>query len=269
MAAAEPDVRQALEAILFVADEPVPLQTIARVLERDEEVVAAELQAMADEHAAEGRGTVVREVGGGWRLYTAPEAAPVVERLVADGRRGRLTQAALETLAVVAYRQPVARQDVSDIRGVDADASLRTLVQRGLVEEVGRDPGPGKAILYGTTTEFLEQLGLRSLDDLPPLTDHLPDAPAPDEPAPADLRAARDRLAAGRELPSTGRPRWDPDAEVADGAGTDAEQEMARLGDSLEEAARHAMQRLRAAVERTDEATSEDVERAGPEGEGR
>lgn len=266
---AEHTLPQALEAILFVADEPVPVSTLARVVDRDAGEVEAELRRLADLHARERRGTAVREVAAGWRLYTAPEAAPVVERFVADGRRGRLTQAALETLAVVAYRQPVSRQDVSDIRGVDADASLRTLVQRGLVAEVGRDPGPGRAVLFGTTTRFLEQLGLRSLDDLPPLADHLPDAPAPDEPAPADLRAARERLAAGRELAATGSPRWDPGA--GNGAErqepSEAEREMARLGDSLEEAAQQAMRRLREAVRRTEEVTAEPPDGAAQEAE--
>jgi segregation and condensation protein B len=151
--------RQALEAILFVVDEPVDVSTLSQVLEVGRGEVEAELAELAGRLEEEGRGFVLRRVAGGWRLYTAPAAAPYLERWVLAGRSGRLTQAALETLAVIAYKQPVSRHEVSEIRGVNADGAVRTLVGRGLVEEVGRDPGPGQAILYGTTPEFLEKIG--------------------------------------------------------------------------------------------------------------
>ena len=119
---------------------------------------------------------MLREVGGGWRLYTRPEAVPYLERFAASARATRLSKQALETLAVVAYRQPVSRAQVSEIRGVDSEHALRTLERRGLIDEIGHAPGPGQAILYGTSELFLEKLGLRDLDDLPPLGDHIPPA---------------------------------------------------------------------------------------------
>lgn len=235
---------QALEAILFVAEEPVDAGTLARVLEADRDRVEAELRGLAHRCAREGRGVTVRRVAGGWRMYTAEAVAPQVERFVTEGRPSRLSQAALETLAVVAYKQPVSRQRVGDIRGVDPDAALRTLVGRGLVREVGRDPGPGRAVLYGTSQRFLEELGLDSLEDLPALSDFLPEAPAPDEPAPGRIEEARRRLAAGADLPATGGPAWEPE-DGRDERHRD-EREMAELSESLEEAARSAMDRLRA-----------------------
>ncbi|HWC31914.1 MAG TPA: SMC-Scp complex subunit ScpB, partial [Actinomycetota bacterium] len=125
------------------------------------------LEELAERRA--GSGIVVRSIAGGWRLYTHPGAAPAVERFVLSSRHVRLTRAALETLAVVAYKQPVTRHQVSAIRGVDSDGVLRALVDRGLLEEVGRDDGPGRPVLFGTTPEFLERLGLSSVADLPPL----------------------------------------------------------------------------------------------------
>jgi segregation and condensation protein B len=139
-----------------------------------DEVVAALLEVAAD-YDEQGRGFELREVAGGWRLYTRPEHAAVVERFVLDGQQARLTQAALETLAVVAYQQPVSRARVSGVRGVNCDGVMRTLLARGLVEEAGVDPA-STATLYRTTAYFLERLGLGSLDDLPPLAPYLPDA---------------------------------------------------------------------------------------------
>jgi segregation and condensation protein B len=171
---ARPGLRASLEAILLVADEPVSENVIAQVVERATEEVAAALRDLAGAYTAEERGFDLREIAGGWRLYTRAECAGVVERFVRDGQEVRLTQAALETLAVVAYRQPVSRTRVSAVRGVNCDGVMRTLVLRGLVEESGTDPDTG-AILFRTTGYFLERLGLASLADLPELAPFLPD----------------------------------------------------------------------------------------------
>jgi segregation and condensation protein B len=171
---AGPGLRAALEAIMMVADEPVPEVLLAQVLERPRGEVAATLRELAAEYEGDGRGFDLREVAGGWRFYTRPDCAPLVERFVRDGQEVRLTQAALETLAVVAYRQPVSRARVSAVRGVNCDGVMRTLVLRGLVEESGTDPETS-AILYRTTGYFLERMGLSSLEDLPDLAPFLPD----------------------------------------------------------------------------------------------
>ena len=171
---AGPGLRASLEAIMLVADEPVSEVVIAQVLERPRAEVAEALRELAGSYDSEERGFELREVAGGWRFYTREECAPVVERFVSDGQEVRLTQAALETLAVVAYRQPVSRARVSAVRGVNCDGVIRTLVLRGLVEETGTDPETG-AILFATTGYFLERLGLPSLDSLPELAPFLPD----------------------------------------------------------------------------------------------
>ncbi len=168
--------RALLEAILFVAEEPLPAAELASLLEVPRREVEGELEAFAAELQAGERGVVLREVGGGWRMYTHPDARPYLERFAATARATRLSPAALETLSVVAYRQPVSRGQVSEIRGVDAERALQTLERRGLIAEVGRAPGPGQAVLYGTTELFLEKIGVNSLDDLPPLADHVPPA---------------------------------------------------------------------------------------------
>nr|WP_245690694.1 SMC-Scp complex subunit ScpB [Sinosporangium album] len=170
----DPALRQGLEAILLVADEPVAEVGLATVLERPVAEVAAALRAMASEYTEGGRGFDLREVAGGWRFYTRAECAPLVERFVRDGQQTRLTQAALETLAVVAYRQPVSRARVAAVRGVNSDGVMRTLVARGLVEEAGSDPD-SQAVLYRTTAFFLERLGLRDIGELPELAPFLPD----------------------------------------------------------------------------------------------
>ena len=169
-----PGLRPSLEAILLVADEPVPVVVLAQVLERPRNEVTAELHSLATEYKTDGRGFDLREIAGGWRFYTREDCAPLVERFVSDGQEVRLTQAALETLAVVAYRQPVSRARVSAVRGVNCDSVMRTLVLRGLVEETGTDAETG-AILYRTTGYFLERLGLASLEDLPDLAPFLPE----------------------------------------------------------------------------------------------
>ncbi|MEE8603487.1 SMC-Scp complex subunit ScpB [Euzebya tangerina] len=190
----EPELRKALEAILLVVDEPVDVESLAQVLEVPPGDVEDGLLALAAEYIDDGRGFVLRRVGGGWRMYTDPGAARYVEQFVLHGRTGRLSQAALETLAIVAYKQPVTRSAISEIRGVDADAGVRKLVSRGLVEEIGREDSPGQPLLYGTTSSFLEKLGLDSLDDLPALPDLSPGGPPPPEPAPGGYKAARKEL---------------------------------------------------------------------------
>ncbi|WP_026875777.1 SMC-Scp complex subunit ScpB [Jiangella gansuensis] len=173
----EPTLRASVEAILLVVDEPIDVVTLAQVLEEPRDDVAAVLRELAEEYGAPGRGFELREVGGGWRFYTHAACAPVVERFVLDGQHAKLSQAALETLAVVAYRQPVSRARVSAIRAVNCDGVMRTLTARGLVVDAGVDPETG-ATLYRTTPYFLERLGMASLDELPPLAPYLPDPDA-------------------------------------------------------------------------------------------
>lgn len=201
----DPETRKALEAILLVVEEPVDANTLAQVLEVATEDVVNTLRALRAEYVDAGRGFVLREVAGGWRLYTDPGAAAYVERFVLHGRSGKLSQAALETLAIVAYKQPVTRARVSEIRGVDADGAVRSLVTRGLIEEIGREPTPGQPLLYGTTSAFLERLGISDLSELPPLPELAPSAPLPAEPEPGGYKAAR------RELDALATA--DPDAE--------------------------------------------------------
>jgi len=173
-AAGDPGLRMSLEAVLLVADEPVPEQVLADVTRQPTAAVGAALRDLATAYTAERRGFDLREVAGGWRLYTRDECAEVVERFVGEGQEIRLTQAALEALAVVAYRQPVSRGRVSAVRGVNCDGVMRTLVLRGLVEEAGTEAETG-ATLFRTTGYFLERLGLARLSDLPELVQFLPD----------------------------------------------------------------------------------------------
>jgi len=174
LAVAVADLRPALEAILMVADEPQDQVALASAVGYPVSQVEEALAALAEEYTAQGRGFELRNVAGGWRYYTREEYAGVVEGFVLDGQRARLTQAALETLAVVAYKQPVSRARVSAIRGVNVDGVMRTLVSRGLVEEAGQD-GEHGATLYRTTGYFLERIGVTSLDELPELAPYLPD----------------------------------------------------------------------------------------------
>ena len=168
------ELRPALEAVLMVADQPLDHVTLASAVGYPPEQVREALGALAEEYAEQGRGFDLRNVAGGWRFYTREEYAAVVERFVLDGQQARLTQAALETLAVVAYKQPVSRARVSAVRGVNVDGVMRTLVARGLVEEAGHD-GETTATLYRTTSYFLERIGVTSLEDLPELAPYLPD----------------------------------------------------------------------------------------------
>lgn len=181
---------RALEAVLLVAAEPVSSTVLAQLVERDRTAVEASLANMADEYERAGSGIVLRNVAGGWRLFSHPTTSPVVEKFILSSRHARLTKAALETMAIVAYKQPVTRHQVAAIRGVNSDGVLSALVDRGLLEEVGRDEGPGRPLLYGTTPEFLERLGLASVGDLPPL------APLLEEP-----ERVRDASADVTELP--------------------------------------------------------------------
>lgn len=168
------ELRGPLEAILLVIDEPVAAEVLAATLDVEPETADRAMRELSEEYVAQGRGFDLREIAGGWRFYTRPEHSDVVERFVRDGQEVRLTQAALETLAVVAYRQPVNRARVSAVRGVNCDGVMRTLVLRGLIEESGHEPETG-AILYRTTSYFLERMGLRDLDELPELAPFLPD----------------------------------------------------------------------------------------------
>jgi segregation and condensation protein B len=168
-------ITAAIEAILLVVDEPVTATVLAQVLDEPVPTITEALQALSAEYTAGQRGFDLREVAGGWRLYTREEYADLVEHFLTDGQQTRLTQASLETLAVVAYRQPVSRARVSAIRGVNVDGVMRTLVNRGLVEECGTE-SDSQAILYRTTSFFLERLGLRSLEELPPIAEHVPSA---------------------------------------------------------------------------------------------
>jgi segregation and condensation protein B len=168
-------VARGLEAVLFVADEPLSSASLAQAVEVDRREAERQLEGLAEVYATQGSGIVLRRVAGGWRLYTNPDAAPAVERFVLSSRHSRLTKAALETLAIVAYKQPVTRHQISAIRGVDSEGVLRALVDRGLLAEVGREEGPGRPLLYGTTADFLERLGLASVGDLPPLAPLLGD----------------------------------------------------------------------------------------------
>lgn len=167
-------MRKLIEAILFVAEDPLPAKEFAQVLEEPVKDVEAELAALAAELDTGDRGVRLEHVAGGWRLYTVPDAFPYVERFAATARATRLSAAALETLAVVAYRQPVSRAQVADIRGVDSDSSLRTLERRGLIIETGRLPLPGSPAIYGTSELFMEKMGINDLGELPPLADHVP-----------------------------------------------------------------------------------------------
>ena len=168
------ELRPSLEALLMVADQPLDVSTLASAAGHPVAAVTEALEGLAAEYTDQGRGFELRNVAGGWRFYTREEYAAVVEGFVLEGQQARLTQAALETLAVVAYKQPVSRARVSAIRGVNVDGVMRTLLTRGLVQEAGQD-GEHGAMLYRTTSYFLERIGVTSLDELPELAPYLPD----------------------------------------------------------------------------------------------
>ena len=170
------DAARVIEGVLMVAIEPVPVELLAQLLETPVagvEAIVADLKAGYEE---QGRGFELVKVAGGYRFQSHPDVSPYVERFVLDGQRARLSAAALETLAIIAYKQPISRLQIASIRGVDPDAVLRTLQGRGYIEQRGRDDGPGQAVLWGTTPLFLEKLGINSVDELPPLAEFVPDA---------------------------------------------------------------------------------------------
>jgi segregation and condensation protein B len=170
------DTVRAIEAIVLVAVEPVPVDLIAQLLELPANVVESLCAELAASYDEAGHGFQFVKVAGGYRYQTSPDLAPYVERFLLDGQRARMSGAALETLAIVAYKQPISRAQVASIRGVDPDGALRTLQARGYITEVARDSGPGQAILFGTTSTFLEKLGLATLADLPPIVEFVPGA---------------------------------------------------------------------------------------------
>ncbi|MEY9927627.1 segregation and condensation protein B [Catenulispora sp. GP43] len=175
-----PPLRQCLEAILLVVEEPVADVVLAQITERPRDEVVQTLQELAAEYTEQQRGFDLRQVAGGWRFYTRAACAPLVEKFVLDGQQAKLSQPALETLAVVAYRQPVSRSRISAVRGVNCDGVMRTLLTRGLIEEAGSDVDSG-AILYRTTLLFLEKMGMRTLDELPELAPLLPSVESMEE----------------------------------------------------------------------------------------
>ena len=167
---------RAIEGILMVAMEPVEAGLLAQLLELPVEVVEETCDRLASAYEEAGHGFQLVRVAGGFRIQSHPDVSPYVERFVLDAQQGRISSAALETLAIIAYKQPISRAQVASIRGVDPDAVMRTLQARGYIAEVGRDDGPGQAIMFGTTPLFLERLGVMSLADLPPISDFVPDA---------------------------------------------------------------------------------------------
>lgn len=173
---ADNELRGIVEALLFVSDEPVTPERLAKAIDRPVKKVEAVLHELAEEYRMQERGWQLREVAGGWRLSTHPACHPYVERFVLSWDTRRLSQAALEALAVIAYHQPVSRQGVNAVRGVNSEGVMASLMEKGLVREVGRDRDAGNAILFGTTRLFLEKFGLKDLTELPPLEDFAPDA---------------------------------------------------------------------------------------------
>jgi segregation and condensation protein B len=167
---------RAIEAIVMVAVEPVPTDMLAQLLEQPTATVDQLCTQLAEAYREAGHGFELVKVAGGWRYQSVADMSPYVERFLLDGQRARMSGAALETLAIIAYKQPLSRLQIASIRGVDPDGVIRTLQARGYVTEVGRDTGPGQAILYGTTPQFLEKLGLFSLSDLPPIAEFVPGA---------------------------------------------------------------------------------------------
>lgn len=170
------EVRRAIEAVVLVADRPVEPTLLAQLLEIPVARVEEICEELAGEYDAQGRGFLLARVAGGYRFQSHPEQAPYVERFVLEGQSARLSSAALETLAIVAYKQPISRAQIASIRGVNVDGVIRTLEQRGYIAPRGHDAGPGQAVLFGTTPLFLERLGLDTLQDLPPLAQFVPGA---------------------------------------------------------------------------------------------
>jgi segregation and condensation protein B len=213
------EARRAVEAIVLVGEQPIDTNLLGQLLELRPAIVDELCRELAAEYEAEGRGFQLARVAGGWRFQSHPDQAPYVERFVLDGQSAKLSAAALETLAIVAYKQPISRAQVASIRGVGVDGVMRTLQQRGYIAEVGRDPGPGQAVMFGTTRSFLEKLGVDHLGELPALGDFVPGADVveqlerglrPDGPTVAEELDALDQDGEPRQL-------GDPDAPDADG----------------------------------------------------
>ena len=242
------EAARALEAILMVAPEPVETNLLAQLLEVSQEQIeqlATDLQAGYD---AEGRGFMIARIAGGYRFQSHPDLAPYVERFVLEGQSARLSSAALETLAIVAYKQPLSRAQIAAIRGVNVDGVMRTLQQRGYIEEVARDPGPGQAVLFGTTREFLARLGLDTIDDLPSVADLMPGADVVEaleqglraEPLTLPVTDNDDRAdEAGDEANRADEARGEEDVEddVTVSSGVDVVDDAADVPDAIEEPA--------------------------------
>jgi segregation and condensation protein B len=167
---------RALEAIILVASEPVPAELLGQILGHPVEVIASLCDSLAATYDEAGHGFQLVQVAGGYRYQSHPDVAAYVERYILDGQRARLSGAALETLAIIAYKQPISRAQVAAIRGVDPDGVMRTLQGRGYIDQIGRDPGPGQAVMWGTTPAFLEKLGINSIADLPAIAEFVPGA---------------------------------------------------------------------------------------------
>lgn len=168
--------KRAIEAVVMVSHDPVPTELLAQLLEQPLASVDQWCEELAAGYREQRRGFELRRVAGGFRYQTHSDQTPYVERFVLHDQKARLSGAALETLAIIAYKQPISRAQVGSVRGVDPDGVIRTLQARGYIDEVDRDPGPGQAILYGTTPQFLEKLGIDTIDDLPPIAEFIPDA---------------------------------------------------------------------------------------------
>ncbi|MEI7593697.1 MAG: SMC-Scp complex subunit ScpB [Actinomycetes bacterium] len=202
------ETRRAVEAILMVADSPVDPHLLAQVTETAPSAMDELLVSMAATYEAEDRGFVLVNIAGGWRFQSHPDLSGYVERFVLEGQSARLSSAALETLAIITYKQPISRAQVASIRGVNVDGVVRTLEQRGYIAEIARDPGPGQAVLFGTTTSFLERMGLASLDDLPPVAAFVPGADV--------LEALEIGLRIESDMPLLVEPPVSPPPEVLD-----------------------------------------------------
>jgi len=243
-----------LEAVLFLADEPVSVADLAVALDLDLPATTATITSLRATFIAQQRGLEIRQVGDGWRMFTAEVSRSAVERFVTAGRAGRLTQAALETLAVIAYKQPITRGQIGEIRGVNVDAAVRNLVSRGLVAEAGRDALGGQGILYVTTTMFLERLGVTSLDELVPLTDFLDLDAAPDEPAAGAIQDARRRIAE-----QSTQMRFDEPMAAPNNRPRQTDMVTDALTDDLDAAAQSAISRLRHALAAMDALDANDI----------
>jgi segregation and condensation protein B len=233
------DARRAVEAVVLVSEQPVDVNLLGQLLELRPAIVEELCRELAAEYEAQGRGFQLARVAGGWRFQSHPDQAPYVERYVLEGQSAKLSNAALETLAIVAYKQPISRAQVASIRGVSVDGVMRTLQQRGYIAEIGRDPGPGQAAMFGTTRAFLEKLGVDALTDLPALGEFVPGADVveqlerglrPDKPTIPERLEAIEAANARRDLatkapaaaPAANDPDVDLDLDLGDLDGTPA-----------------------------------------------